>query len=327
MAPDVTVPGNFTALTLTPLGSPTFPFRGSDGTYHIAYDLQLTNASLAPATLERIDVVDAAGAGQGPRLVLRQAARRSGLRVRRLQPVAPPPSFPASGVAIPPQEGRSVLIDFTVDSLDAAPDVVLHHVYGTAAPVPGGTTPTPVDYLTTPFDIASGSPRVLGPPLKGTNWIALNGCCLPGFPHRTSLNTTNGGLEEQPALRDRLEAGERPGRVLQRGPEPQRELRRLRQRRHRGGRRHGDRDARRCRRERTRRAAGAGPGAPQEAHDREHRRQPHHPRPGRRSIRHVRPPHQGLVAGRSVGDKVKKGDVLASSATPATRTPRTCTSS
>src|SRR3954464_12544682 len=59
-APEVTVPGNFTALTLTPLSSPTFPFRGSDGPAHIAYDLQLTNASRAPATLERIDVVDAA---------------------------------------------------------------------------------------------------------------------------------------------------------------------------------------------------------------------------------------------------------------------------
>ena len=35
---------------------------------------------------------------------------------------------------------------------------------------------------------------MLGPPLQGTNWIALNGCCLPGFPHRTSLNTTNGKL-------------------------------------------------------------------------------------------------------------------------------------
>src|SRR6476469_3771119 len=64
--PEVTVPGNFTALTLTPLSAPTFPFRGTDAKYHIAYDLQLTNASLAPATLERIDVVD----GTDPERVL-----------------------------------------------------------------------------------------------------------------------------------------------------------------------------------------------------------------------------------------------------------------
>ena len=190
----MTVPGNFTALTLTPLGSPTFPFRGTDGAYHIAYDLQLTNASLAPATLERIDVVDAAEPARvlasfsGTALVDPDCVYGDCNRLRLL------PSFPATGVAIPPQEGRSVLIDFTVDSLDAAPDVVLHRVVGTAAPTPGATTPTPVDYLTTPFDVASGRPRVLGPPLQGTNWIALNGCCLPGFPHRTSLNTTNGKL-------------------------------------------------------------------------------------------------------------------------------------
>ena len=37
---------------------------------------------------------------------------------------------------------------------------------------------------------------MISPPLRGTNWIALNGCCEPGygFPHRTSLNSVNGKL-------------------------------------------------------------------------------------------------------------------------------------
>ncbi len=30
--------------------------------------------------------------------------------------------------------------------------------------------------------------------MKGDRWVALNGCCLPGFPHRTSLSTFNGML-------------------------------------------------------------------------------------------------------------------------------------
>lgn len=45
-----------------------------------------------------------------------------------------------------------------------------------------------------PVDIAAGTPRVIGPPVKGKNWVALNGCCEPGWPHRTSLNSLNGKL-------------------------------------------------------------------------------------------------------------------------------------
>ena len=58
----------------------------------------------------------------------------------------------------------------------------------------GSTTPAPIDYLAQPFDISAGTPRVIGPPVRGDHWIALNGCCLPGFPHRTSLSTFNGKL-------------------------------------------------------------------------------------------------------------------------------------
>jgi hypothetical protein len=35
---------------------------------------------------------------------------------------------------------------------------------------------------------------VIGPPVRGDRWVAVNGCCVPGFPHRTSLATFNGLL-------------------------------------------------------------------------------------------------------------------------------------
>ena len=109
-------------------------------------------------------------------------------RLRRL------PSAPATDTGIPPQESRALFVDFTFDSLDQAPKAVLHHLYGTGAINPGSTAPAPVDYLAAPLDIAAGTPRVIGPPVKGDHWVALNGCCLPGFPHRTSLATFNGKL-------------------------------------------------------------------------------------------------------------------------------------
>ena len=190
----VTVPDEFTALTLVPISTVTFPFLGTDEKYHVSYDLLLTNASRVPATLDRIEVVD----GHDPTKVL---ASLSGTKL--VDPTCLPgdcnrlrllPSTDAPDAAIPPQESRALLIDVTFDSLAQAPPAVLHHVYATAAASPPASTATPVDFLAAPFDISAGTPRVIGPPVKGPNWVALNGCCDVGWPHRTSLASLNGKL-------------------------------------------------------------------------------------------------------------------------------------
>lgn len=59
---NVTVPDAYTGLVLAPTGDPTFPFLGSDGKYHVAYDLQLVNATPVPATLDKIHVVETGAA-------------------------------------------------------------------------------------------------------------------------------------------------------------------------------------------------------------------------------------------------------------------------
>lgn len=179
---------------MVPISSPTFPFPGSDGKYHVAYDLQLTNSSRLPATLDRIDVVDArsrddvVASFSGPQLVEPDCAVGDCNRLRVL------PASPAPDNAIAPSESRAVMIDFAFDSLSDAPKAVLHRLVGTGATSPGSREPAPFDILVTPFDISAGKPRVIGPPVKGKNWIALNGCCEPGFPHRTSPNSFSGKI-------------------------------------------------------------------------------------------------------------------------------------
>ena len=192
----VSAPDAFTALTLTPVNSGTFPFLGTDGKYHVAYDLQLTNASKVPGSLEKIEVVDGndptkiVASFTGTQLVSDNNDNGDANRLRTL------PAGMATTADIAPQESRALFIDFTADSLDDIPKVVLHHLYGTGSPSPPAQTAGPIDYLTTPFDIDAGTPRTIASPLRGTNWIALNGCCEPGFgfPHRTSLNSVNGKL-------------------------------------------------------------------------------------------------------------------------------------
>jgi murein DD-endopeptidase MepM/ murein hydrolase activator NlpD len=191
---DLRVPDAFTAVTVRPLSDPTFPFKGSDGKYHVAYDLELTNAAAVPATIDKLDVVDASSpttvidSYSGLRLVDPDCQIGDCSRLRIL------PHAPATTNEIGPQESRVLFIDFAFDSADQAPKAVMHHLYATAAENPGSKSPVPVDYLAALFDISAGTPRVIGPPVKGDRWVAVNGCCEPGFPHRTSMATFNGML-------------------------------------------------------------------------------------------------------------------------------------
>jgi murein DD-endopeptidase MepM/ murein hydrolase activator NlpD len=190
----IQVPDAFTPVVAHPISAPTFPFLGTDGKYHISYDLQLTNASRLPATIEKVDVVDATAPTTvitsltGTRLVDPDCPVGDCNRLRRL------PSSPADSNVIPPQESRMLMIDFAVDSRAEAPKAVLHDLHAQAASNPGASAPTEVHYLFAPFDTSSGKPRVIGPPVRGDHWVALNGCCDIGFPHRTSTATFNGLL-------------------------------------------------------------------------------------------------------------------------------------
>lgn len=192
--PNGVVPDAYTPVVVRPLSASTFPFLGSDGKYHIAYDLELTNGGPVPATVEAIDVVDAHDPNRvivsytGKALVDPDCPVGDCNRLRRL------PSAPAADTTIPTQESRALYVDFTADSPQAAPRAVLHRFRGTGAANPGSSAPTPADYLVAPLDVSAGEPRVISPPVRGDHWVAVNGCCLPGFPHRSSLATFNGKL-------------------------------------------------------------------------------------------------------------------------------------
>lgn len=189
----INVPSGLTALVVTPVEPGTFPFLETDGQYHVAYDLIITNASNVPATLDKLDVVDAnqptkvLASFSGTGLVDPTCPFGNCNRLRELT------SQPVTDTAIAPGDSRALYVDFTFASLAAAPKAVLHHIYGTGrdtlTPQPG-----PLDYLTTPFSISDGQPRVISPPLKGTNWVAFNGCCEPGFPHRDALLPAGGKI-------------------------------------------------------------------------------------------------------------------------------------
>jgi len=191
----VTIPDSFSPVVVTPVGDPTFPWLGSDHRYHVSYDLQLTNASRLPATLTAVDVVDARhpdtviASISGPQLVDPDCPYGDCNRLRVL------PSSDASDTVLQPGESRALLVDLTFDALRQVPETVAHRLALTGAAGPPAREPTPFSYLAAPFDIASGSPRVISPPLRGDDWVAFNGCCGTGWPHRPSLSTFSGTLD------------------------------------------------------------------------------------------------------------------------------------
>ena len=194
-SPTITVPDAYTSVVVQVLGDPTFPFRGTDGKYHVAYDLELTNTSaVVPATIEKVEVVhgddptDVIATIDGDEFVDPDCEFGDCNRLRNLF------AQPAEDAVIPPQEGRVLFVDYAFDSADDVPDIVLHHLFARAASGPPAQEPTPVDYLTTPYGIDAGEPIVVGPPVTGKGWVALNGCCQPGFPHRSSPAPFNGEI-------------------------------------------------------------------------------------------------------------------------------------
>ncbi|WP_282451430.1 M23 family metallopeptidase [Tomitella fengzijianii] len=190
------VTADYSAVTVQNLGSPTFPFTGTDGKAHVAYALQLTNAGVAPATIEKVEMVDAANPTRvlasfaGPALVDPSCEYGPCNRLRTL------PSSPAPNAVIPAGESRALLVDFTADKVADVPKAVLHRVTALASANPGATAPTKVTYTVAPKGVSARTARVISPPLRGANWVAQNGCCSIGFPHVPSLMPVSGELAD-----------------------------------------------------------------------------------------------------------------------------------
>ena len=167
-------------MVFTPISDPTFPWQGSDQKWHVSYDLQLTNGTHVPATLDKVEVVDAhdpsrvVGTVAGAQLVDPGCPYGDCNRLRML------PGPAATDTTIPPQESRALLVDLTFDTKAEAPTAVLHHVYVDGAAGPPAKTPTPLDYYAAPFDTSAGTPRVIARRSAGPNWVAGNGCCGMG---------------------------------------------------------------------------------------------------------------------------------------------------
>jgi murein DD-endopeptidase MepM/ murein hydrolase activator NlpD len=175
----------FTPVIASTLSAEAHPVLGTDGVYHVVYELQLTNTKLVPATLQKIEVL----AGPGGSQVIKSFSDTE--LVKRLRTLAPQP---ATDATIEPNAGRLFYIELTFKSAGEIPKLLKHHLYLIGAPNPGPAKPAPLDYVVAPLKIADAKPLIIGPPLAGAGWVAANGCCNPDITHRGSVQSVNGAL-------------------------------------------------------------------------------------------------------------------------------------
>ena len=177
---------HFTPLLVSALNGNTQVFPGTDGRQHVVYELIMINANATPATLQKVEVVSAAdptrslAAYQGSELLahLRSTANTA----------AASPEIEFNGV-------RVFLIHLALPDGAAVPQRLMHRLtlLGGATPARKPQTPVALEYLAAPLTVSDNVPK-LGPPLRGKDWVAFNGCCEASGAHRATSQTVNGGL-------------------------------------------------------------------------------------------------------------------------------------
>ncbi len=183
-------PDQFTPVVAAPLTGSTQPFPGTDGKYHVDYELLVTNCKPTVATLKKIEVLDAGKPAGDPSAVI--ITYQGEALLARLRTLA---STPAGTPEIEFNGTRLFLIDLTFDTRAQIPTQLQHRfeLLGAPTPAPVPVTPVTLSYTIAPLELHP-QPLEIGPPLAGDRWVAMNGCCGLSGAHRGSGQSVNGGI-------------------------------------------------------------------------------------------------------------------------------------
>jgi Peptidase family M23 len=176
-----------TPVVALPLVPTTFAVQGTDGKQHFVYELMITNTGTAAATIQKIEVV-----GADASAMVLASFEGDGL-LKRLRTAGHGPALTAA--TIESSGTRMFLVDFTMNKGARPPATLMHRFTLLAAGSPGSPKDEVVPYTYVIAPIAMGAEvTVLGPPLSGKGWVALNGCCEVGGAHRGSSLPVNGQI-------------------------------------------------------------------------------------------------------------------------------------
>jgi hypothetical protein len=159
---------------------PPQPVKGTDGMYHLVYELVLTNSSPGTATVESIKTIDR----KSGKVVGSLAGANVASRTALLGDVS-------GETAKQIGSGRVALVflDAMFEDLRDVPKDVEHRVKTSFDLPPGFASnlfPTMTTDIGGPTEVLNKKPVVIGPPMRGKNWVVANGCCTVS-PHRGAI--------------------------------------------------------------------------------------------------------------------------------------------
>jgi hypothetical protein len=175
----------FTGLAASLLTRPE-PVRGTDGRFHIAYELVLTDATAFAVHVERVDVRDA----RAHRTLLSLDGDALSSRMNSIAGAASG-ATPADTTLLEPSGSAVVWLDVTVRRKAALPSVLKHRVVATTVPPPGEQS-IRFRSLVGRVAVRAREPVELSPPARGGIWAALEGCCDFDTHHRRGLLVVDG---------------------------------------------------------------------------------------------------------------------------------------
>jgi hypothetical protein len=170
-----------TPLEVSTLAAPV-PVKGSDGRFHLAYELRVHNWTGDPVTVQGVQVLQ----GGSSRVVGRFEGLEAVADLRNTVQFATPDPADAT---IAPEVSTIFFVNLDFPSRRAVPKVLVHRItaLGTG---PGGVSQEIVmDVART--RVSRHRAPVLAAPLHGTNFVNLNGCCAVA-PHTRAIQTFDG---------------------------------------------------------------------------------------------------------------------------------------
>ncbi len=174
----------FTPLVAAVLTEPQ-AVRATDGAYHLAYELLLTNAAEQQVEVTAVEVRD--GRSHQPLLTLTGPGLSGQMNPLAVSAEGPgDSSIASSSVSV-------VWLDVAVRSRAEIPRVLEHRITGSLVAAPGGAS-IAFEIVVARIPTSEAKPPVLGPPLGPGIWLASEGCCRDFTHHRHGLAPVNGEL-------------------------------------------------------------------------------------------------------------------------------------
>jgi Peptidase family M23 len=162
-------------LVLTTLSPDPIPVTGTDGKIHVAYEIEVLNSGPKPATITQIDTLAGGPDGATVATVGSQEIAARTILIPNLHS-GPVTEIPAGRTAV-------LVLDDVYDTRGEVPAEVTHRMGMTLGPALPENQPVSSRYPDAVTQIGgvvrtgTGSPVVIGSPLAGDDWLALNGCC------------------------------------------------------------------------------------------------------------------------------------------------------